>query len=215
MLHFSGPGFTGLDPRHGPTVAHCAMIWWHLTYEVEEVGPDVSSGMIFLKQKEEDGQPMLAQGQSSSPKKESALGLSKSPKAPPCSACLLPTHASTHPLTHLFFLPTFLLPMPQASPFLNAPLEAPVTLRVNNKGAGLDWGARKAFQRKCWLRGDLQNGRQPVKGEFQAEGTARAKAGGGKGRLSSLLDCEFSELPLFRASPVPCKQVALHRCLLG
>ncbi|MPX07482.1 hypothetical protein C0133_08905, partial [Moraxella catarrhalis] len=34
------------------------------------MGTDVSSGPIFLKQKEEDWQQMLAQGQSSSPKKK-------------------------------------------------------------------------------------------------------------------------------------------------
>ena len=33
-----------------------------------KIGTDVSSGTIFLKQKEEDWQQMLAQGQSSSPK---------------------------------------------------------------------------------------------------------------------------------------------------
>ena len=34
-----------------------------------KTGTDVSSGTIFLKQKEEDWQQMLAQGESSSPKK--------------------------------------------------------------------------------------------------------------------------------------------------
>ena len=34
-----------------------------------KIGIDVSSGTIFLRQKEEDGQQMLAQGQSSSHKK--------------------------------------------------------------------------------------------------------------------------------------------------
>ena len=43
------------------------------TYKLEEdwhIGTDVSSGRIFLKQKEEDWQQMLAQGKSSSAKKK-------------------------------------------------------------------------------------------------------------------------------------------------
>ena len=44
--------------------SHCGGV----THKAEEDGIDVSSATIFLKQKEEDWQPMLAQGQSSSQK---------------------------------------------------------------------------------------------------------------------------------------------------
>ena len=47
---------------------HQAMLWWHPTYKIEEDCTDVSSHPIFLTQKEEDWQQMLAQGQSSSQK---------------------------------------------------------------------------------------------------------------------------------------------------
>ena len=43
--------------------AHQAMLWWHPTYKTEE------DGTVFLRQKEEDWQQMLAQGQYSSQKK--------------------------------------------------------------------------------------------------------------------------------------------------
>ena len=36
MLHFSGLGFVGSDPAHGPHTAHQAMLWQHPTYEIEE-----------------------------------------------------------------------------------------------------------------------------------------------------------------------------------
>ena len=41
-----------------------------IPHKIEEDGIDVSSVTIFLKQKEEDWQQMVAQGQSSSPKKK-------------------------------------------------------------------------------------------------------------------------------------------------
>ena len=50
--------------------AHQAMMWWHHTYKTEEDGIDVNLGTIYLKQKEANGQQMLVQGQSSSPKKK-------------------------------------------------------------------------------------------------------------------------------------------------
>ena len=49
---------------------HQAMLWQCPTYKMEEDWADVSSGRISLKQKEEDWQWKLAQGQSSSPKKD-------------------------------------------------------------------------------------------------------------------------------------------------
>ena len=43
-------------------------------------GTDINSGTIFLKQKEEDWQQKLAQGQSSSPKKDDSKKLSRGSK---------------------------------------------------------------------------------------------------------------------------------------
>ena len=48
--------------------AHQAMLWRHPTYKIKEDWQDISLGTVLLKQKEEDWQQMLAQGQSSSPK---------------------------------------------------------------------------------------------------------------------------------------------------
>ena len=46
---------------------HQAMLWRRPTYQKwRKIGTDVSSGTILLKQKEEDWQQRLAQGQSSS-----------------------------------------------------------------------------------------------------------------------------------------------------
>ena len=48
-----------------------AMLWRGPTYKMEEDWhQDVSSATIFLKQKEEDWQQMLAQSQSASPKEK-------------------------------------------------------------------------------------------------------------------------------------------------
>ena len=43
---------------------HQAMLWRHPTYKIEETDTNVSSGTVFLKQKEENWQQILAQGQS-------------------------------------------------------------------------------------------------------------------------------------------------------
>ena len=55
-------------------IAHQTMLWWHPTYKKQKrIGTDLNSRTIFLKRKkrreEEDWQQMLAQGQSSLPKK--------------------------------------------------------------------------------------------------------------------------------------------------
>ena len=50
--------------------AHQAMLWWRPIYKMEEDWHRFSSGTIFLKQREEDWQQMLTQGQSSSPGKK-------------------------------------------------------------------------------------------------------------------------------------------------
>ena len=50
--------------------AHQAMQWQHPMCKIEDDCTDVSSATVFLKQKEEDWQKMLAQGQPSSPKKK-------------------------------------------------------------------------------------------------------------------------------------------------
>ena len=67
MLHFGSPGsqvwIPGADPHHSS-----AMLWRQPTYKIEEdICTDVSSALVFLKQrKEEDWQQMLAQAESSS-----------------------------------------------------------------------------------------------------------------------------------------------------
>ena len=43
--------------------------WQSSSSKKRNIGADISSATIFLKQKQEDWQQMLAQGQSSSPKK--------------------------------------------------------------------------------------------------------------------------------------------------
>ena len=64
-----------------------AMLLWHPTYKIEEDWHRrFSSGTIFLKLKEEDWQQMLAQGQSSSSKKE---------KAQRCNAMCICIHVNT------------------------------------------------------------------------------------------------------------------------
>ena len=50
--------------------AHQATLWQHITYKVEEDWHRFSSVAIILKQKEEDWQQMLAQGQSSPQEKK-------------------------------------------------------------------------------------------------------------------------------------------------
>ena len=35
-LRFGGPGFTGLNPRHGPSTAHQTTLWRRPTYKIEE-----------------------------------------------------------------------------------------------------------------------------------------------------------------------------------
>ena len=78
---------------------HQAMLWWCPTYKIERIGRDVSSGTIFFKQKGEDSQQMLAQGQSSSqknpPKNQMAKSTVKlsSTAAEPCR----PTDISREP----------------------------------------------------------------------------------------------------------------------
>ena len=54
-------------PGEDARTTHQTMLWWHPTYKIEE-NTDVSSATILLKQKGEDWQQRLAQGQSSSPK---------------------------------------------------------------------------------------------------------------------------------------------------
>ena len=54
----------------GMDIHTAQQVWWHPTYKIKKIGTDVSSVTIFLKQKEEDWQWMLAWGQSSSPKKK-------------------------------------------------------------------------------------------------------------------------------------------------
>ena len=67
MLHFGSPGFSSLDPVHGPTYhSSHTVVASHI--QKRKSATDVSSETTFLKQKEEDWQQMLAQGQSSSPK---------------------------------------------------------------------------------------------------------------------------------------------------
>ena len=66
-LHFSGPA---LVPKCEPTPlisSHAVVGVPHTKWR--KMGTDVSSGQIFLKQKEEEWQQMLAQGESSSAKK--------------------------------------------------------------------------------------------------------------------------------------------------
>ena len=69
MLHFGSPS---LVPGRGPTPLiyqwPCCGSDPHTKWR--KMGTDVSSGIIFLKQKEEDWQQMLGQGQSSSPRKK-------------------------------------------------------------------------------------------------------------------------------------------------
>ena len=69
MLGFSCPGLAGSDPgeqTYTPLTKPCFGGIPHT--KQRRIGRDVSSAAIFLKQKEEDWQQMLAQGQSSSPK---------------------------------------------------------------------------------------------------------------------------------------------------
>ena len=70
MLHFGSLGswvqIPGADLHHSISQALAAT---HIQKQ-RKIGIDVTSGPIFLKQKEEDWQWMLAQGQSSSPKKK-------------------------------------------------------------------------------------------------------------------------------------------------
>ena len=67
-LHFNSLGFAGSDLAHGPI--HCPSSHAGGSSQTKQgnIGTDVSSGTIFLKQKEEDWQQMLAQGYFSSPK---------------------------------------------------------------------------------------------------------------------------------------------------
>ena len=44
-------------------------VWTYTTYQLRKIGTGVSSGQIFVKLKEEDWEQMLAQGESSSAKK--------------------------------------------------------------------------------------------------------------------------------------------------
>ena len=67
MLYFNGPGFVGLDHRCRPAHHSSSRAVPHTKWR--RIGRDVSSVAVFLKQKEEDWQQMLAQSQSSSPKK--------------------------------------------------------------------------------------------------------------------------------------------------
>ena len=62
-------GFAGSDLRCRPSTACQAMLWWHPTSTRGRL-PQVSSATVFLKQKEDGWQQMLAQGQSASQKKE-------------------------------------------------------------------------------------------------------------------------------------------------
>ena len=72
MLCFGVLGFTGSDPGHGPTHSSSSHAVAVSHIQNRQIGTDVSSATIFLKQKEEDWQQTLAQGQSSSPKKKKA-----------------------------------------------------------------------------------------------------------------------------------------------
>ena len=62
-LCFSGLGFVSLDPgcRSTPLIKLCCGGDPHT--KQRKTGTDVSSGPLFLKQKEEDWQQVLAQGQ--------------------------------------------------------------------------------------------------------------------------------------------------------
>ena len=74
MLCFGDPGFAGSDPMCGPDThsSSHAVAASHIGWR--KIGTDVRSVTIFLKQKGEDWQQTLAQGQSSSPKtKETGL----------------------------------------------------------------------------------------------------------------------------------------------
>ena len=73
MLHFSSLGFADLDSGHRPTplIKTCCGGVTHEKWR--KIGTDVSSATVLLKQKEEDWQHMLAEGQSSSQKNKRIL----------------------------------------------------------------------------------------------------------------------------------------------
>ena len=59
--HFGGPGsqvwIPGADLLHSS-----AMLWRHPTHKVEEIGTDVSSGLIFLKRKKKKRERRISNG---------------------------------------------------------------------------------------------------------------------------------------------------------
>ena len=65
------PGFVGSNPRCGPTPLIKPRCGGVPHTKQRKIGTDVSSATIFFKQKVEEWQQMLPQGQSSSPKKKS------------------------------------------------------------------------------------------------------------------------------------------------
>ena len=76
VLSASAPrGITGSDPRCRPSTACPATLWQASHIKQKKIGTDVSSVTIFLKQKEEDWQQMLVQGQPSSHQKKDTTQL--------------------------------------------------------------------------------------------------------------------------------------------
>ena len=59
------------DTTHTPLIKPCCGSIPHIIQR--KIATEVRSATVFLKQKEEDWQQMLAQGESSSPKKEKVL----------------------------------------------------------------------------------------------------------------------------------------------